>query len=129
MEKKRDSVRDIYTKPEQLLEDQSDNVYEKEMSAKESAISKSLDHLLSTKDMDVKSRLKPKQVLIMTKFKLFSMHYKSPVAEFISEQVLKLNVSIDGLGRKEVSDIVRSLPQEISDSEAGLMDKLFNVRT
>lgn len=81
-------------------------------SSKESMIEIVINNLLSTDDIDMKSRVKPKQIIPLTKLFVYGEHFQIPLAADIAKQILRLSISESGLGRKELTEIVRGLPSE-----------------
>lgn len=82
-------------------------------STKEASSDIVLKHLLSTSDIDMKSRIKSRQVLPLAKLFIYEKEFKVGLAGDLARQILRLSVSEGGLGRKELTEIVRGMPAEV----------------
>ena len=61
-----------------------------------------LDHLTSDKKLKTVSRIKEKQVVNLTKLYTFSEVYNTTLTKSIADNILKLQISLGGQGRKEM---------------------------
>lgn len=71
-----------------------------------------LKYLLSNSDIDMKSRIKARQVIPLSKLLIYEQVFKVKLAGDFARQILRLSVSESGAGRKELTDIVRGIPNE-----------------
>lgn len=66
-----------------------------------------LTELINMDNLPTITRLKVEQVPIITKLNLFADTFKVPFAEQLSNNIMKLQISINGLGRRELVQMVR----------------------
>lgn len=67
-----------------------------------------LQELTNSKKIKTNSRIKLDQVELLTKLYLFNDTFKTPLAKKLADLVLHLQVSINGLGRKELIKMVNN---------------------
>lgn len=67
-----------------------------------------LNELTNSKKIKTNSRIKLEQVELLTKLYLFNDTFKTPLAKKLADLVLQLQVSINGLGRKELIQMVNT---------------------
>lgn len=67
-----------------------------------------LQELTNSKKIKTNSRIKLEQVELLTKLYLFNDTFKTPLAKKLADLVLHLQVSINGLGRKELIKMVNN---------------------
>ena len=67
-----------------------------------------LNELTNSKKIKTNSRIKLEQVELLTKLYLFNDTFKTPLAKKLADLVLHLQVSINGLGRKELIQMVNT---------------------
>jgi DNA gyrase/topoisomerase IV subunit B len=76
-----------------------------------------IDELLSSQtNLKMKSDLSNKQITAVTKAYVYAAHYNSPLVRNVADTLLELLVSKNRLGRKELTDLARSL----SDYSSGI---------
>lgn len=68
---------------------------------------RAVDELLSTKKIKTISRVKPEQVQNLTKLYLFAKVFKTPFAQDLADNILQLQISLHGLGRQELVQLVQ----------------------
>lgn len=66
-----------------------------------------LTELINMDNLPTITRLKVEQVPIITKLNLFADTFKVPFAHNLSNNIMKLQISINGLGRRELVQMVR----------------------
>lgn len=59
------------------------------------------------------SRLKPEQIEIITKLELFSDVFKIPFTKNLANKIMETQISINGLGRKELIKLVNQRENDI----------------
>lgn len=59
------------------------------------------------------SRLKPEQIEIITKLELFSDTFKIPFTKNLANKIMETQISINGLGRKELIKLVNQRENDI----------------
>lgn len=64
------------------------------------------------RQIKLNSRIKQDQVSDITKLYLYAQEFNVPFAKDLADNILSLQVSIRGLGRKEMVEIMRSVPNE-----------------
>ena len=64
------------------------------------------DNLLSLKNLKVNTRIKYEQVSHLSKLYLFSEIFEINFIKNLADTILQLQISINGLGRKELVDLV-----------------------
>ena len=64
------------------------------------------DNLLSNKNLKVNTRIKYEQVSHLSKLYLFSDIFEIDFIKNLADTILQLQISINGLGRKELVDLV-----------------------
>ena len=67
-----------------------------------------LQELTNSKKIKTNSRIKLEQVELLTKLYLFNDTFKTPLAKKLADLVLQLQVSINGLGRKEIIKMINN---------------------
>lgn len=67
-----------------------------------------LNELTSNKKIKTNSRIKLEQVELISKLYLFNDTFKAPMAKKLADSILQLQVSINGLGRKELIQMVNN---------------------
>lgn len=73
-----------------------------------------MNELTNRDKIKLTSRIKEDQVLILTKLNLFSEIFDIDFVKSLANNILELQVSIKGLGRKELVRVVNSsIPDEI----------------
>lgn len=73
-----------------------------------------MNELTNRDNIKLTSRIKEEQVLILTKLNLFSEIFDIDFVKSLANNILELQVSIKGLGRKELVRVVNSsIPDEI----------------
>lgn len=82
-------------------------------SSKEAVIETTLKHFLSTDDIDMKARIKNRQILPLSKLLVYEKVFNISLAGDFARQMLRLSISESGSGRKELTEIVRGLPSEV----------------
>lgn len=66
-----------------------------------------IGELLNMGNLKTITRLKVDQVAKLTKLSLFAETFKIPFAQRLSDNIMKLQISINGLGRRELVQMVR----------------------
>lgn len=67
-----------------------------------------LQELTNSKKIKTNSRIKLEQVELLTKLYLFNDTFKTPLAKKLADLILQLQVSINGLGRKEIIKMINN---------------------
>lgn len=81
-----------------------------------------MNELTNRDKIKLTSRIKEDQVLILTKLNLFSEIFDIDFVKSLANNILELQVSIKGLGRKELVRVVNSsIPDEIV--KRGMFDR------
>ena len=81
-----------------------------------------MNELTNRDNIKLTSRIKEEQVLILTKLNLFSEIFDIDFVKSLANNILELQVSIKGLGRKELVRVVNSsIPDEIV--KRGMFDR------
>lgn len=70
-----------------------------------------INELTNLNKLKVISRVKVEQIPILTKLYLYSETFDIPFVKNLAENILQLQVSINGLGRKELVSIVNTTNQ------------------
>ncbi len=66
-----------------------------------------INELINNQNVKRISRITPEQVNILTKLYLFGSIFDSNIATAIADNILNLQISIKGLGRKELVQLVQ----------------------
>lgn len=66
-----------------------------------------INELINNQNVKRISRITPEQVNILTKLYLFGTIFDSNIATAIADNILNLQISIKGLGRKELVQLVQ----------------------
>lgn len=115
------NVKDEKLKIDELLEENISEQLESGTSDLVSLIA--ISELTNLNKLKVITRLKEEQVPLMTKLYMYAETFNIPFIKNMADNILQLQVSIRGLGRKELVNIVReSTPQEIKRSLFGTKD-------
>lgn len=69
--------------------------------------------LTNLKKIKTVSRIKPEQVAILTKLELFASTFKINFTKKIAREILELQISINGLGRKELVQLVNQRENDL----------------
>lgn len=73
-----------------------------------------ISELTNLEKLKVITRLKEEQVPILTKLYMYAETFNVPFVKNMADNILQLQISIRGLGRKELVNIVReSTPSEV----------------
>lgn len=84
-----------------------------------------VSELTNLDKIELVSRIKPEQVASLTKLGLYADTFNVPFLKDLRDNILQLQVSINGLGRKE---LVRVVNQSIgSDNDMELHKKKVNI--
>ena len=79
-----------------------------------------ISELTNLEKLKVITRLKEEQVPILTKLYMYAETFNVPFVKNMADNILQLQISIRGLGRKELVNIVReSTPTEVKRSLFG----------
>lgn len=66
-----------------------------------------VNELLDLKKLKTISRVKPDQITNITKLYLFADTFKTPFARQLADTILQLQISLNGLGRQELVQLVQ----------------------
>lgn len=89
----------------ELIKDASQNDINKNNSDIISLLA--INELINNQNVKRISRITPEQVNILTKLYLFGSIFDSNIATAIADNILNLQISIKGLGRKELVQLVQ----------------------
>lgn len=82
-----------------------------------------ISELTNIEKLKVITRLKEEQVPLLTKLYLYAETFNIPFVKNMADNILQLQISIRGLGRKELVNIVReSTPPEVKRGLFGTKD-------
>lgn len=82
-----------------------------------------ISELTNLNKLKVITRLKDEQIPLLTKLYMFAETFNIPFMKNMADNILQLQISIRGLGRKELVNIVReSTPQEVKRGLFGPKD-------
>ena len=82
-----------------------------------------ISELTNLDKLKVITRLKEEQVPLLSKLYMYAETFNIPFIRNLADNILQLQISIRGLGRKELVNIVReSTPQEVKRSLFGPKD-------
>lgn len=82
-----------------------------------------ISELTNLDKLKVITRLKEEQVPILTKLYMYAETFNIPFIKNMADNILQLQISIRGLGRKELVNIVReSTPSEVKRGLFGTKD-------
>ena len=82
-----------------------------------------ISELTNLDKLKVITRIKEEQVPILTKLYMYAETFNIPFIKNMADNILQLQISIRGLGRKELVNIVReSTPTEVKRSLFGTKD-------
>jgi hypothetical protein len=68
---------------------------------------KVVDELLDLTKLKTISRLKPEQISNIVKLYLFAETFKAPFTKSLADNILQLQISLNGYGRKELVQLVQ----------------------
>ncbi len=68
---------------------------------------KAIDELLNVKKLKTISRIKIEQISNLTKLYMFASSFKSNYMRDLADNILQLQISLNGLGRKELVQLVQ----------------------
>ena len=68
---------------------------------------KAVDELLDDKKIKTITRVRTEQVPVLAKLYLFSSVFKVPFTKELADHILQLQISINGLGRRELVQLVQ----------------------
>lgn len=74
-----------------------------------------VNHLLSKDNLKSNTRIKQKQVPLLSKMYLFGEVFNVPFITQLANNISELQISINGLGRKELVDLVGKVYNPFSD--------------
>ena len=82
-----------------------------------------ISELTNLDKLKVITRLKDEQIPLLTKLYMFAETFNIPFMKNMADNILQLQISIRGLGRKELVNIVReSTPPEVKRGMFGTKD-------
>ena len=82
-----------------------------------------ISELTNLEKLKVITRLKDEQVPLLTRLYMYAETFNVPFMKNLADNILQLQISIRGLGRKELVNIVReSTPTEVKRSLFGTKD-------
>lgn len=82
-----------------------------------------ISELTNLNKLKVITRLKDEQIPLLTKLYMFAETFNVPFVKNMADNILQLQISIRGLGRKELVNIVReSTPPEVKRGLFGTKD-------
>jgi hypothetical protein len=114
-------VKDEKLKIDELLEE---NISEQLESGSSDLVSLiAISELTNLEKLKVITRLKDEQVPLLAKLYMYAETFNIPFIQNLADNILQLQISIRGLGRKELVNIVReSTPQEVKRGLFGTKD-------
>ena len=68
-----------------------------------------ISEIFSKRDMELRSRVSQGQILAMSKTLMYASHFESPLLKAICYKILELQVSLDGKGRQEFTQIATNV--------------------
>ena len=93
---------------DEMTQDQYANVLKVDDNAPSDKISEmAITELFDPKKLKNNSRIKFEQVKFLTKLEMYAQVYDIPLCHDIVKEILNLQISVDGLGRKEVVQLVQ----------------------
>lgn len=115
------NVKDEKIKIDELLEE---NISEQLESGSSDLVSLiAISELTNLNKLKVITRLKDEQIPLLTKLYMFAETFNVPFVKNMADNILQLQISIRGLGRKELVNIVReSTPPEVKRGIFGTKD-------
>ena len=115
------NIKEDKLKIDELLEDNINEQLESGTSDLVSLIA--ISELTNLDKLKVITRIKEEQVPLLSKLYMYAETFNIPFIKNLADNILQLQVSIRGLGRKELVNIVReSTPQEVKRSLFGTKD-------
>ena len=115
------NVKDEKIKIDELLEENISEQLENGSSDLVSLIA--ISELTNLNKLKVITRLKDEQIPLLTKLYMFAETFNIPFIKNLADNILQLQISIRGLGRKELVNIVReSTPPEVKRGIFGTKD-------
>ena len=114
-------VKEDKLKIDELLEENINEQLENGTSDLVSLIA--ISELTNLEKLKVITRIKEEQVPVLTKLYMYAETFNIPFVKNMADNILQLQVSIRGLGRKELVNIVReSTPTEVKRGLFGTKD-------
>ena len=115
------NIKDDKLKIDELLQENISEQLENGSSDLVSLIA--ISELTNLDKLKVITRLKEEQVPVLTKLYMYAETFNIPFVRNMADNILQLQVSIRGLGRKELVNIVReSAPTEVKRGIFGTKD-------
>lgn len=115
------NIKEDKLKIDELLEDNINEQMENGTSDLVSLIA--ISELTNLDKLKVITRLKEEQVPLLTKLYMYAETFNIPFMKNMADNILQLQISIRGLGRKELVNIVReSTPPEVKRGLFGTKD-------
>lgn len=105
----------------------SDEEYnpQQEPSLKEKITDKIVGEIYDTKNIEVKTELNDKQVMLLARADIFAKRYKTPVLRQFTNSFMKKNLSRKRASRKEMVDVVKNVDSGVgSEREDNLISRL-----
>lgn len=105
----------------------SDEEYnpQQEPSLKEKITDKIVGEIYDTKNIEVKTELNDKQVMLFARADIFAKRYKTPVLRQFTNSFMKKNLSRKRASRKEMVDVVKNVDSGVgSEREDNLISRL-----
>jgi hypothetical protein len=84
-----------------------------------------ISELLDVKKIKTISRIKPEQTGNIAKLYLFADTFKTPFTRSLADTILQLQISINGLGRKELVQLVQKRVNEMMETRTVTSKDIF----
>ena len=80
------------------------------------------NELINSKNIKRISRLNPEQVMVLTKLFMFADTFKTSFVKTLATNILDLQISIKGLGRKELVQLVQRREMTLEEMSPKIKD-------
>lgn len=78
------------------------------LNSNDELIEKAIESLFEDKHLFKNTRVKSKDILKLAKLKLYGEYYNLTLIDKLIKYILQLRISVNGLGRKEVVELVKT---------------------
>jgi len=78
------------------------------MDSKDELREKAIESLFEDKHLFKNSRIKNSDILKLTRLKLYGDYYNLSMVDKLIKYILQLRISVNGLGRKEIVELVKT---------------------
>lgn len=108
-----------------IFNNKVDSNNENEESSRDKKIRMLLDSLMNNEGLEKKADINKKQIITLTKGKLFAAKYNIPIVDDLVDKLLEFSISSGRAGRKELIELGKSYAD--TEDQAGLLKRMSGI--